>query len=100
MRFYHMDDRQGRISKLTERFKTHTGRLRQVNKERERRSLYLDVVLMERVDTELKALNHRTYPDEVSKSVFLETILEYGLENLEAIRVRIAAERAEKGNTA
>lgn len=93
-----MDDRQSRISKLSERFKPHTGRPKQANKERERRSLYLDVALLERLDAELKALNHRTYPDEISKSVFLETILEYGLENLDAVRARIVSEKAEQGS--
>jgi aspartate aminotransferase-like enzyme len=94
-----MDDRQGRISKLSERFKTHSGRPKQATRERERRSFYLDVAVMTRVDEEHKALNHRTYPDTVSKSVFLETILEYGLENLEAIRGRIAAGKAEKDSS-
>lgn len=95
-----MDDRQGRIAKLSERFKPHSGRPKQTSKERERRSLYLDVALMARLDEEHKALNHRTYPDTISKSVFLETILEYGLENLNAIGARIAAGKTDKGSSA
>jgi hypothetical protein len=89
-----MDDRQARISKLSERFKTHTGRPKQGRRERERRSFYLDVAVMARLDDELKAFNHRNFPAVVSKSVFLETLLEYGLDNLDAISTRIAKERA------
>jgi hypothetical protein len=94
-----MDDRQARISKLSERFKTHAGRPKQGTRERERRSFYLDVAVMARLDEELKAFNHRNFPAVVSKSVFLETLLEYGLENLDAIGARIAEEHAsEPGN--
>jgi hypothetical protein len=64
-------------------------------KERERRSFYLDVGVMTRLDDELKAFNHRNFPSTVSKSVFLETLLEYGLDNLDAIRKRIASETTE-----
>ena len=94
-----MDDRQARISKLSERFKSHTGRPKQGTRERERRSFYLDVAVMARLDEELKAFNHRNFPAVVSKSVFLETLLEYGLDNLDAIGTRIAKETtAEQDN--
>jgi hypothetical protein len=94
-----MDDRQARISKLSERFKTHAGRVKQGTRERERRSFYLDAAVMARLDEELKAFNHRNFPTTVSKSVFLETLLEYGLDNLDAIGTRIAKETApEQGN--
>ncbi len=86
-----MDDRQERISKLSERFKAHTtGRPKQANKERERRSFYLDTALTNRLDEEYKAFNHKVYPNTVSKSLFLETLLEYGLENLDAIEAKVA----------
>jgi hypothetical protein len=95
-----MDDRHARISKLSERFKTHTGRPKQGTRERERRSFYLDVAVMTRLDDELKAFNHRNYPTTVSKSVFLETLLEYGLDNLDAIGTRIAEAHASAQDTA
>jgi len=85
-----MDDRQGRITKLSERFKPHLrGRGKPEQKERERRSFYLGIDLMNRLDEEYKAFQHRVYPATVSKSVFLETLLEYGLEHLDAIQARI-----------
>jgi hypothetical protein len=93
-----MTDREGRISKLSERFKPHTGRPKQSTKERERRSFYLDVGVMTRLDDELKAFNHRNYPTTVSKSVFLETLLEYGLEHLDAIQERIANNHPSESN--
>ena len=49
---------------------------------------------MARLDEELKAFNHRNFPVVVNKSVFLETLLEYGLDNLDAISARIAATAA------
>jgi len=50
--------------------------------------------------TVAKAFNHRNFPAVVNKSVFLETLLEYGLENLDAIGTRIAEEHAsEQGNS-
>ena len=61
-----MDDRQARISKLSERFKSHTGRPKLGTRERERRSFYLDVAVMARLDEELKAFNHRNFPATVS----------------------------------
>ncbi len=90
-----MSDREARISKLSERFRTHTGRPKQGTKERERRSFYLDVAVIGRLDEELKAFNHRNFPATVSKSVFLETLLEYGLDNLDAIRARIVTQTTE-----
>jgi hypothetical protein len=89
-----MDDKHNRISKLAERFKTHPGgRPRQADKERERRSFYIGVNLMKRLDEVYKDFNHKAYPRTVSKSVFLEAILEHGLENLEAIKTRISEQK-------
>ena len=86
-----MNDRDERISKLSQRFKTHsTGRPKRTPKQRERQSLYLDVALTERMDQTYKDLAHRLYPKPLSKSAFLEALLEYGLENLEAIASRLS----------
>lgn len=95
-----MDDRQARISKLSERFTANARRPKPGARERERRSFYLDVAVMTRLDEELKAFNHRNFPATVSKSVFLETLLEHGLDNLEAISSKMATgkTKAEAGS--
>jgi hypothetical protein len=94
-----MDDRQARISKLSERFTANARKPKPGTRERERRSFYLDVAVMTRLDEELKAFNHRNFPRTVSKSVFLETLLEYGLDNLDAIRARIITKTPETERT-
>jgi hypothetical protein len=80
-----MDDRKTRIAKLSERFKPHTGRPKLSTKQRERRSYYLDTEITERLDKDYKEFSHQVYPQTVSKSVFIETIIEYGLANLPAV---------------
>jgi hypothetical protein len=93
----HMDDSQERIAKLSERFKTHsTGRPRQTTKERERRSFYLDTALMDRLNNEYKAFNHSVYPTTVSKSIFLETLLEHSLKQLADIKPEIIKAASEE----
>jgi hypothetical protein len=84
--FNNMDDRKTRIAKLSERFKPHSGRTKQSIKERERRSYYLDTEIAERLDKTYRDFSHQLYPQIVSKSVFIETVLEYGLDNLKALR--------------
>ena len=81
-----MDDRKQRIDKLSERFKERSGRPKQPAKDRARRSFYLDNEIVERLDKDYKKFNHQAYPHTVSKSVFMETILEYGLNNLPSIK--------------
>jgi hypothetical protein len=81
-----MEDRKSRIARLSERFKPHAGRLKVSPKERERRSYYLDTEIAQRLDKDYKEFSHRLYPQTVSKSVFIETILEFGLNNLKALR--------------
>ena len=85
------DNNVDRIAKLSQRFKTHaTGRPRDKNKQRERQSLYLDANLMERVDKTYKEVAHALYPRPIGKSAFLETILEFGLENLDSIKSKLS----------
>jgi hypothetical protein len=81
-----MSEKDDRIAKLSQRFKTHaTGRPKQSQKNRERQSLYLDADLTARIDQTYKDIAHQMYPKSLSKSAFLETLLEYGLEHLDAI---------------
>lgn len=82
---------EDRIAKLSERFSRHqVGRKPATPRNRERRSLYLDGALLERLDKEHRALNHALYPASVTKSVFLEALLEYGLAHLDDLEVTIA----------
>ncbi len=86
-----MSDKEDRIARLSQRFKTHaTGRPKNGSINRERQSLYLDTHLTERIDAIYKDINHQLYPKSLSKSTFLETMLEYGLENIEAIKSRLS----------
>ena len=86
-----MSDKEDRIARLSQRFKSHAGgRPKSDQKSRERQSLYLDVNLIERVDKTYKDIHHQLYPKPVSKSAFLEAILEYGLENIKTIKSRLS----------
>jgi hypothetical protein len=86
-----MSEKTDRIAKLSQRFKTHgAGRPKQTPKQRERQSLYLDAGLTERIDHTYKDLANELYPTSLSKSAFLEALLEYGLENLDTITSRLA----------
>ena len=90
-----MSDKEDRIARLSQRFKSHVGgRPKNDQKSWERQSLYLDANLIERVDKTYKDIQHQLYPQPISKSAFLETILEYGLENIEAIKSHLS-ERAD-----
>lgn len=86
-----MSDKEDRIAKLSQRFKTHAaGRTKNTSKNRERQSFYLDSDLTEQIDKTYKDVAHQLYPKPVSKSTFLETILEYGLESLDTIKSRLS----------
>ena len=79
-----------RISSLSRRFKTHAvGRPSKSPRTRERRSFYLDVAIVAQLDEAYRKLNHDVYPKEVSKSVFLETVLEYGLAHIEYLKAQL-----------
>lgn len=91
-----------RIAKLSERFNRHqTGRKPTTPRNRERRSLYLDGALLERLDQEHRALNHQLYPASVNKAVFLETLIEYGLAHVDELRAALSgsADDGHSGDT-
>lgn len=76
-----------RIANLSKRFSKHAvGRKPTATRSRERRSFYLDAELTTRIDRMYKDLNHSLYPHTISKSVFLETIIEHGLEHLDELK--------------
>jgi hypothetical protein len=78
---------EDRISRLSQRFRTHgVGRKPTSTRARERHSFYLDGELVERLDKIYRELNHQLYPRNLSKSTFLETLLEYSLNHLAEVR--------------
>ena len=86
-----MNDKEDRIAKLSQRFRTHaTGRPKSSLRNRERQSFYLDAELTEQIDQIYKEVAHELYPRAISKSMFLETVLEHGLENMTAIKSRLS----------
>ena len=92
---------EDRIAKLSERFSRHqVGRKPTTPRARERRSLYLDGALLERLDQEHRALNHQIYPRSVNKAVFLETLIEYGLGHLEELKAVLTQSADDDGPSA
>lgn len=82
---------EDRIGKLSQRFSRHAvGRKPVATRTRERRSFYLDAELTARIDQTYRDLNHELYPRTVNKSVFLEAVIEYGLEHLAELKPRLA----------
>ena len=91
---------EDRIAKLSQRFGRHAvGRPPGVTRARERRSYYLATELADRVDQVYREINHGLYPRSVSKSVFLETVLEFGLDHLDEI-TGLLAQAAEADSAA
>jgi hypothetical protein len=78
------EGRNDRIDKLSQRFHRHTaGRPPATTpRRRERHSFYLDGELTQRIDATYREVAHQLHPQTVSKSVFLETLLEFGLDRL------------------
>jgi hypothetical protein len=86
---------EDRISKLTERFKTHAvGRRPENTRTRERHSLYLDSELISSAGSAFKEVSHDLYPKTISKSLFWETLLSYGLDHLSDIKDLLAKSAA------
>ena len=87
-----------RIAKLSQRFKTHAvGRRPQNTRTRERHSLYLDTELVAQANRAYKDISHQLYPMSVSKSVFWETLLSYGLAHLPELKDALAKNAEESG---
>jgi hypothetical protein len=87
--------KEDRLSKLSQRFKTHAvGRPRTSDRNRERRSFYLDAELVEHLDKTYRDLNYELYrAGGVTKSAFLETLIEYGLNHLPDIKAALSQGR-------
>ena len=81
-----------RIAKLSQRFNKHAvGRKPSAPRSRERRSYYLATEITERLDRVYRDVNHELYPHSVSKSLFLETVIEHGLAHLDELKPRLLA---------
>jgi hypothetical protein len=86
------EDRTSRISRLSQRFdKSATASKPASPRARERQSLYLDAELMKRIDQVHRDVAHQLYPKRVTKSTFLETLLEYGLAHLDEVKGQLTA---------
>jgi len=92
-----MEDRKSRINKLSELFKNRQGRPKQSSRDLERKSYYLDTQVSERLDQSFKDFNYKEYPHTVNKSLFIESILEYGMDNIDAVKkiIRLKSENGE-----
>ena len=87
------EDRSSRISRLSQRFdKSATTPKTESQRARERQSLYLDAELMKRIDRVHRDVAHELYPQKLTKSMFLETILEYGLAHLDDVKGQLTAD--------
>lgn len=80
-----------RIARLSQRFKTHAvGRRPQNTRTRERHSLYLDTELVAQANRAYREIAHQLHPQTISKSVFWETLLTYGLDHLPELTKALA----------
>lgn len=62
---------------------------------RQRQSLYLDGQLVRDLDALYRQVAHDLYPRDLSKSQFLETLIEYGIAHADEIKAILAASTEE-----
>jgi hypothetical protein len=87
------DERTSRISRLSQRFeKPAAASKTESQRARERQSLYLDAELMKRIDQVHRDVAHQLYPRRVTKSTFLETLLEYSLAHLDEVKSQLTTD--------
>lgn len=80
----------------SEEHATHQGKVKSKAVDRRRHSLYLDQVLVSRVDQVYKDVAHELYPIEIDKADFIEALLTYGLEHVDQIKLMLVPQQ-EKG---
>jgi len=88
-----MSSQSKRLEVLKQRFEAPTRSAASgdaSNNTRKRHSVYIDQLLMQRVDELYKQTQHEFFPTEITKSAFLEQLLEQGLENLDKVKVALA----------
>lgn len=87
------EDRTSRISRLSQRFEKPAAATKsETQRTRERQSLYLDADLMKRIDQVHRDVAHQLYPQRVTKSTFLETLLEYSLAHLDDVKSQLTTD--------
>lgn len=60
------------------------------NNTRKRHSVYIDQTLMQQVDELFKETRKDVYPVEITKSAFLEQLLEQGIQNIDKVKIALA----------
>ncbi len=84
---------EDRIDKPSQRFRKHAvGKSVSAPRRRKRHSFYLDGELVSRLNDTYREVNHQLYPKTLNKSVFLETLLEYGLSHLPEVQAILTKE--------
>lgn len=87
-----MSSQSKRLEALKQRFEaparsTESGET--TGNTRKRHSVYIDQILMQRVDELYKQTQHEFFPTEITKSAFLEQLLEQGLQNIDKVKVAL-----------
>lgn len=88
-----MSSQSKRLATLGKRFEQTarpSGGGEDSNNTRKRHSIYIDQVVMQRVDELYKQTQHEFFPTEITKSAFLEQLLEQGLEHIDKVKVALA----------
>lgn len=93
------DDRNDRISRLGQRFSERgtksvatpplSAEPLEDKKKRKRRTFYIDQRLITRLDQAFPKFNYEINPKVIEKSDFLELLLEYSLDHLDALKDKI-----------
>ncbi len=88
-----MADKDDRIATLAKRFQQRNEKEPDGQSETEpskrarvHRSFYLDKEIYSRLDSSYKTTAHELYPQDTSKSIFIETCLAYAIDHLEEIK--------------
>lgn len=55
-------------------------------KQRKRYTIYVDKALITDLNQAHKKINHDFFPAEVQKSLFLETLIQFGLDNIDQVK--------------
>lgn len=87
-----MSSQSKRLATLKKRFETTarpTASSEETTNTRKRHSVYIDQMLMQRVDELYKQTQHDVFPTEITKSAFLEHLLEQGLQNIDKVKVSL-----------
>lgn len=97
-------DRRDRVRQLAQRFSHEgpgdwLGAPKPPARQRKRHSVYIDSQLMLRVDETLKRIQHEVFPTQVNKSIFLEKLLERGLDDVDAVVEAIVEELRDETRT-